>query len=116
MKRSPIRRRSQKQKDFERELDAVTPRLRARAEDMCEVMIPNICSGSGNLHRHHRRSRRIRKDGLANSLENLILCCQPCHALIHHQRSWAKEHGFIISSNADPEKVQVNRTGIRWMP
>lgn len=117
MKRTPIRRRkSKKQVEFDRELDAITPELRARAEDSCELMIPNICAGSANLHRHHRRSRRIRKDGKANSLANLLYVCQPCHALIHHDRLWAKEHGFIISSNADPEKVQVNRTGIRWMP
>ena len=78
-------------------------------------MIPNVCAGSGNLHRHHRRSRRVRRDGLANDLSNLLLVCQPCHALIHHERTWAKDHGFIISSHADPTKVHVNRSAW-WAP
>lgn len=77
-------------------------------------MIPDICAGSYNLHRHHRRSRRIRKDGKVNLLSNLLLVCQPCHTLIHHERSWSKDHGFIISSNADPDLVHVNRSA-RWM-
>ena len=116
MKRSGIRRsKSKKQREFDRELDKITPELRARAEEMCELMIPNVCSGSGNLHRHHRRSRRIRKDGLANDLSNLILVCQPCHQLIHHKRNWSKHHGFIISTNSNPKLIDVNLSGARWM-
>lgn len=117
MKRSPLRRKSPKQRSFDLELDAVTPELWRRAENSCELMIPNICIGSeGFLHRHHRRSRRIRKDGKANKLSNLLLVCLPCHTLIHHERAWSKDHGFIISSNADPDEVHVNRTGVHWMP
>lgn len=107
--------RSAKQKAFDEELEAVTPELYIRAESSCELMIPNICAGHRNLHRHHRRSRRIRKDGLANHLSNLLLVCWPCHQLIHHERSWSKDHGFIISTNADPREVHVNRSA-RWMP
>ena len=115
MKRSPIRRKSKKQVRFDFDLDEITPDLYARAESSCELMIPNVCAGSGNLHRHHRRSRRVRRDGLANDLSNLLLVCQPCHALIHHERTWAKDHGFIISSHADPTKVHVNRSAW-WAP
>ena len=116
MKRSRLRRMSSKQASFEQELNAVTPELYARAEGFCELMIPNVCVGDKNLHRHHRRRRNVRKDGKANTLANLLLVCWPCHQLIHHDRKWSREHGFIISSNADPDLVHVNRTGIHWMP
>jgi hypothetical protein len=117
VKRSPLRRKSSKQRSFDDELMAVTPELYERAQFSCELMIPNCCVGrEGYLHRHHRRSRRIRKDGKANALSNLLLVCLPCHTLIHHERAWSKVHGFTISSNADPDEVHVNRTGIYWMP
>lgn len=115
LRRKALRKKSKKQVGFDFDLDEITPDLYERAESSCELMIPNVCAGSVNLHRHHRRSRRVRKDGLANDLSNLLLVCQPCHALIHHQPRWAKDHGFIISSNADPTKVHVNRSAW-WNP
>jgi hypothetical protein len=111
-----LRRKSSKQRAFEAEIDAVRPELMERAEHQCELMTPMVCVHHANLCVHHRRSRRIRKDGKANSLSNLLVVCLPCHALIHHDRKWARDHGFIISSNADPDLVHVNRTGVRWMP
>lgn len=110
-----MRSKSKKQREFDAELDAITPELMARAEGSCELMIPNVCAGSLNLHRHHRRSRRIRKDQKANILANLLVLCQPCHVLVHHEIRWSKAHGFIVSSNSDPELVEVNRTGM-WIP
>lgn len=115
MKRSGIRRKkSEKQKEFEKELDEITPQLWDRAEGMCELMISNICAGTPH-HRHHRRSRRIRKDGLANDMSNLLYLCTACHELVHHDRAWSKEHGFIISTNSNPKLVPVNLEA-RWMP
>lgn len=116
VKRTPLKRRSERQQEFDASLAAITPELWRRAEGSCELMIPTICAGKYNLHRHHRRSRRVRKDGKANILSNLLLVCMPCHELIHHERAWARKHGFIISSGADPDKVHVNRSGVRWMP
>ena len=123
MKRSPIRRRTginkkktQKQIAFEKELNEVRTEVLGRAEWACELMTPQICTYDGALHLHHRRSRRVRKDGKANNPSNLMVLCPPCHALVHHDRSWSKDHGFIISSFADPDEVHVNRTGVHWMP
>jgi 5-methylcytosine-specific restriction endonuclease McrA len=115
LRRNLSRKPSQKQRYFEAELKAIRDELWARAEGSCELMIPNVCAGSRNLQIHHRRSRRIRKDGKANILENLLLLCPPCHALVHHERGWARDHGFIISTNADPLKVHVNRSAM-WNP
>lgn len=110
-----MRRRSAKQAEFSEELKAVTPQLYIRSQGTCEAKIPNVCAGPYNLHRHHRRRRNVRKDGKANALSNLLLVCQPCHALIHHKPRWARENGFIVSSNADPDFIPVTK-GSRWMP
>jgi hypothetical protein len=113
VKRTPFKKtRTAKQACFDQELEIVTPELYDRAQGFCEAMIPGTCRGIWNLHRHHRRRRNVSKDGKANSLSNLLLCCGPCHALIHSQRAWSKQFGFIISANADPDLVHVNRTGI----
>jgi hypothetical protein len=111
VRRSGLRRRSDRQRAFDDELWAVTPELYARAEGSCEVMVPGICLGPKSLHRHHRRSRRVRKDGKANALSNLLLVCERCHDLIHRDRAWARDYGFLISSWDDPDRVHVNRKG-----
>lgn len=97
---------------FDKELDLVTRDLLMRADYCCEAMIPQICRGDRFLERHHRRSRRIRADGKANQLSNLLLVCRNCHELIHREKRWAREYGFVISANADPDLVHVNRAGL----
>lgn len=109
-----MKRKSNKQRRFDEELSGMREAVYERAEGRCEVATPMICASTGLMHIHHRRSRRIRKDGKANSLSNLLLVCQPCHALIHHDRPWAKTHGFIVSSNSDPDRVPMSTTN-RWM-
>lgn len=116
MKRSPLRRRSEKQAAFEKQLIDIGGAVYERAGKWCEVMLPGICRGDKHLHIHHRRKRNVRWDGKENSLVNLWLCCHACHSYIHLNPRWAREFGFIISANADPDKVPVDRSGISLLP
>lgn len=107
MKRSALTRKpSEGQSAFLLELKAIRPFIEQRAEGLCEIHLPGVCNGVP-FHLHHRRRRNIRKDGLVNHPANLMFCCANCHMLIHKQRGYAKEHGFIIHTSADPTKVPV---------
>jgi|GEM_PF-2212406 hypothetical protein len=124
LRRSPLRRRgfarqqrafkeSQRHRDFERELDLITPELVRRSGGCCE-----LCGG--RLHpktweRHHRK-RRDPHDPHSNDLSNLLLLgnawseCN-CHGWAHANVADAKKLGVILSSWQDPEAVPVQS----WM-
>ena len=61
---------------------------------------------------HHRR---LRSQGGKNEAANLIALCGECHhGRVHGKPKWARDHGFIVPSFADPNVVPVWRWCSSW--
>lgn len=100
LNRTPMKRgKSQKLKDYEAELDAITPALKRRSGGRCEICIPGVCLGprAKEMSRHHRLPRG---QGGPNVLGNLIHACGSgttgCHGHIEHYRDDAKKKGWLL--------------------
>lgn len=107
--RVPMKRtRSDKVRDAQAALDAVTPALEARSGGRCEVGIPGECKGKAT-NRHHRRRRNINADGKADTLGNLLHLCGSgttgCHGWITAHPRDARRFGWIILTTDDPDLV-----------
>jgi len=71
-----------------------------RDQDRCWV-----CGMRGSEIQHRKR----RREG-GHGMANLIRVCHSCHHdRIHRNPTWAKEHGYTVSSYADPADVPVDR-------
>ena len=98
---APVRRKramsrqSSKAGAFKDELDAIRGVLNHRANHRCEANLPGCYVWSG-LHPHHRKRR---SQGGSNSLDNLLLCCEGCHARIHTNVSESYDSGLLIRRN-----------------
>jgi len=62
-----------------------------RAEGLCEARWAD-CTGRGE-HAHHMRRR---SQGGADTVGNLLICCQRCHGMIHGNPQEAAERGHLI--------------------
>ena len=84
-----------------------------RADGCCEVCGKPI--RGYDFSRQHRRARGMggTRQGDANSLANLLLCCgsstspDGCHAEIEAHPAWAAGRGFRVGSWEDPAEVSV---------
>ena len=54
---------------------------------------------AGDGAAHHRRAR---SQGGTHTLDNLILLHTACHRQVHANPLWARGHGMIVPSWADP--------------
>lgn len=65
---------------------------------------------------HHRRPRAMggstRPD--VNSMANLILLDESCHAEVESHRERAVAEGFLVRQGMDPEGVPIFLFGSRW--
>ena len=102
---------SRRQREFLAELGKVTPALRARSGGRCEARIRGVCGGAA-IHRHHRRPSRVRRDGKANRLSNLLHLCYFCHSYIHLHQPWSREHGYLLSTESDPDQAEGVAAGL----
>lgn len=103
MKRTQIKRGpSQRLRNFQKELDAVTPQILERG---CEFgryadrkaeppEIPNVWLCAGHLVVHHAKGRRVRG---ANEPANLRCLCDRHHVFAHNHSEWAREVGLMLS-------------------
>jgi hypothetical protein len=85
--------------------------VRARSGGVCE-----ICGARRANQIHHRRprgmggSRRVS----TNRAANLLDVDDGCHERIERNREWAREHGYLVAQQQDPDAVPVNLWG-RWV-
>lgn len=93
------RRKSQRVLDYEAELDAITPALKARSRGRCEVQIPGVCTKRAAV-RHHRWRRSQRGP---NILSNLLHSCVDCHGWGHDSGA-GLAIGFLLKRGEDPEQ------------
>lgn len=94
---APAKRRSQGKMPT-----AVTEAVKARSRGVCE-----LCAAAPAIHMHHRR---LRSQGGRDAVENLAHLCRRCHNdAIHGNPDWAKRHGWIVPSWADPDDVEPVR-------
>ena len=79
-----------------RKRDAVYPLSRRaiyeRAEGMCEATVSFDCELGG--YQVHHLAGRGGDD--PHRLENLLLCCRPCHEWIHAHPAESYEQGFMV--------------------
>lgn len=87
-RRKGVNRVSPRRIAYEEELDAITPALMARANDLCE-----ICREQPIGARHHRLRR---SQGGTNDLSNLLALCEWDHKRVHDNPSWAYDHGYLL--------------------
>ena len=97
-RRRMISRRSETGQSYEDELKAITPMVMARARDLCEVQLDQVCKLWPEQTPHHRKRR---SQGGPNTMSNLLAVCRPCHDYIHHHVSWSYDRGLLIRRN-DP--------------
>lgn len=85
--------------------------MRERSGGLCEVQWPSVCKGSGSaLVGHHRRPRGSggTKRELSRLAANGLMACTWCHDFLEHgERGQARELGFIVDQNAEPDTVRV---------
>ena len=83
--------------DRRRKRDAGYPESRtaiySRAEGMCEARCTIECAGGG--HQVHHIAGRGGPD--PHRLDNLLLCCAPCHDHIHANPERAYANGWMAS-------------------
>jgi 5-methylcytosine-specific restriction endonuclease McrA len=77
----------------------------ARAAGACEACRFTL----GEIgHMHHRR---LRSQGGQHTPENLLLCHNSCHSMIHHLPEVSYGLGLLVRSWLDPADVPVNPFG-----
>jgi hypothetical protein len=90
------RKPSKRNRDYEAELDAITPELFDRSKGRCEVGIPGVCRGKAES-RHHRLDRG---QGGPNLIDNLLHLCGSgttgCHGYIEHHRKESYRKGWLL--------------------
>jgi hypothetical protein len=79
------------------------PALLERAGGACEVRASEKCRGRGT-HSHHRK---LRSQGGANELVNLLAVCIVCHMVIHQHPTAAYANGWLVHSYDDPAATPV---------
>lgn len=73
-----------------------------------------FCTGGTSLQIHHRRPRGMggSRDPQTNSLANLLLLCEDCHAWVESHREQALELGLLVRQGVDPASVPVWLDGL----
>ena len=88
MRRSAIkRRRTPKLTNYLDELALMRPVVVSRFAGQC-----HICNDPGTAVHH----RKLRSQGGDNSLDNLLLLCDSCHAYVHNHPALAVSAGYIL--------------------
>jgi 5-methylcytosine-specific restriction endonuclease McrA len=80
--------KSEKARDYEEQLDAITPALTSRSQGMCE-----LCKTATAVVRHHRLRR---SQGGKNTLRNLLHLCVGCHDRVHTYPTLSYEQGWLL--------------------
>lgn len=83
--------------------------VKDRANGMCELCDARL---GVRWECHHRK---LRSRGGQDSAANLVALCFLCHRRCHSHVAWAEEHGWIVSSFADPATVPVALREKRWV-
>jgi hypothetical protein len=96
-----------KSRQFEADLDAVTPDLIKRSGGQCEARIVMVCgSGMSIAHRHHKLPRS--NPACTNDLDNLLYVCQACHSWIHGHPKEAYALGLLRRSTSAPNYTPIS--------
>jgi hypothetical protein len=95
VRRTPLKRISDKKRRQDAELAVSTVVVKERSGGRCEARLP-CCTGRGQ-HVHHLTPRSVRVD---HSPENLLDLCFACHTWIHDHGTEARERGLLVGSVA----------------
>ena len=90
MRRTPLKRVSDKKRKQDAELAKSTIVVKERSRGRCEARLP-VCTGRGQ-HVHHVMPRSVRVD---HSPENLLHLCSQCHTRVHDNTREARELGLF---------------------
>jgi hypothetical protein len=80
----------------------------ARADGRCDMC------GKPLPYRWECHHRRLLAQGGTDDPTNLLALDYPCHAEAHEERTWARDHGYIVHRGTDPAERPVWRHGRVW--
>lgn len=96
MKRTPLKRISDKKRIRDAEFAAARRIVEARAFGRCEANTPACpLREHRGVHVHHIRRR---SQGGGHDPSNLLLCCEEAHAYIHANPAESYEAGWLVPS------------------
>lgn len=85
------------------------PSVRKLVEERSGGICECGCGRAATDH-HHRRLRGRPGPGETHGPANDAHLSHECHMRFHNEgQAWAKVHGFIVASGADPQLVNVTR-------
>ena len=95
MKRSGLRPQSARRRKRDAGYPSSRKAVYERAGGLCEVQANWRCERHG--HQVHHIAGRQGPD--PHNPDGLLLCCRPCHELIHAQPSLSYENGWMVRRN-----------------
>lgn len=99
IKRSRVRRISNKKRRINAIWAAVTQTAIALVHGICQTVVIGICTNVATLG-HHILPR---SQGGPHTLANCLPCCFECHLYIHANPTWSYENGLLKKrSNTSP--------------
>ena len=107
VKRTSLKRVSNKKRRQDAMLDVSRGIVRERADGRCEVGFDG-CTGRGS-HVHHVLPRSIRVD---HSPDNLVWACPQCHAFIHDNTREARALGLLTSAPSPSAGAGTESLGV----
>lgn len=95
MKRVPLRAVSSRRISRDAAYPSSRRAIYDRADGMCEAMCNDRCQRYG--HQVHHLAGRSGPD--PHRLDNLLLCCRPCHDHIHANPALSYDRGWMVRRN-----------------
>lgn len=83
--------------------DEVVAAVHRRSGGVCEAMIPGACVWAGQQLHH----RRMRSQGGADEVVNLLDVCHGCHEWVHRHPADAYGRGLLVRSVNSPADTPV---------
>lgn len=92
-------------------IDASRNIVHERDQGRCQMCGIYITDGNGAVH--HRTPKGMGGSALLESPANLVTLCgrtnvEGCHGKAHSNPQWARNHGWIVSRNFNPEDIPVD--------
>lgn len=93
VKRTPLRRVSDKKRVKDAEYAAARKQVEFRSRGFCEATTPACLTGRHEAHHVHHVKRRSQGGG--HDVDNLLHLCFPAHEWVHAHPAEARERGWL---------------------
>jgi len=90
--KNPIKPKSDKQKEIDKELKKLYPVFLAEKKFICEIQSPECTKTAVCIH--HKKGRGINE---VLDVETFMASCTACNGYVESHDTWAREKGFKIN-------------------